>query len=251
MPKKPNSARAVVILENLAKTFGDPGTNKPVLEDVDLKIAQGEFVALLGASGCGKSTLLNLIAGLEEPTAGSMEIPAEGVAFMFQDATLFPWLTARGNIELALKLRGVPQPERGQRADELLKLVHLQSSGDKRPHELSGGMRQRVALARSLAQDKHVLLMDEPFAALDAITRDLLHEELERIWRHTGRTIIFVTHNVREAVRLGQRVLLLSSRPGKVIREWRIDAEQKKPEQAAVLANEMTAALRQEISRHV
>ena len=251
-PQQPlNPAKAVVVLDKLAKTFGDPATNSPVLDDVDLSIAQGEFVALLGASGCGKSTLLNLIAGLEEPTKGSMEIPADGVAFMFQDATLFPWLTAQGNVELALKLRGVPQPERAQRAEELLGLVHLQQAGHKRPHELSGGMRQRVALARSLAQDKHVLLMDEPFAALDAITRDLLHEELERIWRHTGRTIIFVTHNVREAVRLGQRVLLLSSRPGKVIKEWRIDAEQKKPEQAAVLANEMTAALRQEISRHV
>ncbi|NYE95472.1 NitT/TauT family transport system ATP-binding protein [Psychromicrobium silvestre] len=246
---QPRDGRPVVVLDKLGKDFGDP--NNPVLEDVDLTIGRGEFVALLGASGCGKSTLLNLIAGLEQPTAGSMEIPADGVAFMFQDATLFPWLTAQGNIELALKLRGVPKEERKEKAEELLALVHLQQAGKKRPHELSGGMRQRVALARSLAQDKHVLLMDEPFAALDAITRDLLHEELARIWRHTGRTIIFVTHNVREAVRLGQRVLLLSSRPGRVIREWQVREEQKQPEQAALLANEMTAALRQEISRHV
>lgn len=247
----PTQARPVVVLNKLGKTFGGAKGLNTVLEDVDLTIGQGEFVALLGASGCGKSTLLNLIAGLETPTAGSMEIPADGVAFMFQDATLFPWLTAQGNIELALKLRGVPAEERKEKALELLALVHLQHAGSKRPHELSGGMRQRVALARSLAQDKHVLLMDEPFAALDAITRDLLHDELARIWRHTGRTIVFVTHNVREAVRLGQRVLLLSSRPGKVIREWRVDEAQKQPEQAALLANEMTAALRQEISRHV
>lgn len=247
----PTQARPVVVLNKLGKTFGGAKGLNTVLEDVDLTIGQGEFVALLGASGCGKSTLLNLIAGLETPTAGSMEIPADGVAFMFQDATLFPWLTAQGNIELALKLRGVPAEERKDKAEELLALVHLQHAGAKRPHELSGGMRQRVALARSLAQDKHVLLMDEPFAALDAITRDLLHDELARIWQHTGRTIVFVTHNVREAVRLGQRVLLLSSRPGKVIREWRVDEAQKQPEQAALLANEMTAALRQEISRHV
>ncbi len=246
-----NSAKPVVVLENLGKTFGDANVNNPVLEGLDLTISQGEFVALLGASGCGKSTLLNLIAGLEVPTQGSMEIPADGVAFMFQDATLFPWLTAQQNIELALKLRGVSKEERKLKAEELLALVHLQQAGKKRPHELSGGMRQRVALARSLAQDKHVLLMDEPFAALDAITRDLLHEELNRIWKHTGRTIIFVTHNVREAVRLGQRVLLLSSRPGKVIREWRIAEDQKHPEPAALLAKEITDSLRQEISRHV
>ncbi|WP_285727887.1 ABC transporter ATP-binding protein [Psychromicrobium xiongbiense] len=243
-----HQAKAVVVLEKLGKTFGHSNV---VLDEVDLTIRQGEFVALLGASGCGKSTLLNLIAGLEAPTAGAMEIPANGAAFMFQDATLYPWLTARGNIELALSLSGVPKAQHAARVTELLELVHLGHAEDRRPHELSGGMRQRVALARALAQDRQVLLMDEPFAALDAITRDLLHEELERIWRRTGRTIIFVTHNVREAVRLGQRVLLLSSRPGRVIREWAVTAEQKQPDQAALLSTEMTAALREEISRHV
>ncbi|MDJ0355054.1 ABC transporter ATP-binding protein [Paenarthrobacter sp. PH39-S1] len=238
----------VIELCGVGKRFG---AGAPVLDDVNLVIRPGEFVALLGASGCGKSTLLNLVAGLQPPTAGSMELPADGAAFMFQDATLFPWLSARGNIELALRLRGVPKAELGRRAEELLELVHLAGSGHKRPHELSGGMRQRVALARSLAQDRHVLLMDEPFAALDAITRDLLHDELERIWRGTGRTIVFVTHNVREAVRLGQRVLLMSSRPGRVVREWTVSAKQKAPEEAATLAAEITAELRKEISRHV
>ncbi|AMM33812.1 sulfate ABC transporter ATP-binding protein [Sinomonas atrocyanea] len=237
-----------VVLENLGKRFG---TGAPVLEGVTASIGQGEFVALLGASGCGKSTLLNIIAGLDRPTAGALEVPADGAAFMFQDAALYPWLTARGNIELALRLRGVPKGERRARAVELLELVRLGDAADRRPHELSGGMRQRVALARALSQDRQVLLMDEPFAALDAITRDLLHEELTRIWRETGRTIIFVTHNVREAVRLGQRILLLSSRPGRVVAEWPVpDAVKHDAGASATLANELTTRLRQEIARH-
>jgi NitT/TauT family transport system ATP-binding protein len=170
---------------------------------------------------------------------------------MFQDAALFPWLTARENIELALKLRGVGKAERRVKADELLDLVHLGEAGDKRPHELSGGMRQRVALARALSQDRQLLLMDEPFAALDAITRDLLHDELERIWKETGRTIVFVTHNVREAVRLGQRVLLLSSRPGRVVQEWAVTEEHRTDAGlAGQLTGVITARLREEIRRH-
>ncbi|MEO5994860.1 MAG: ABC transporter ATP-binding protein [Arthrobacter sp.] len=237
-----------VVLEHLGKRFGD---SAPVLDDVNASIGQGEFVALLGASGCGKSTLLNIMAGLEAPTSGALEVPSDGAALMFQDAALFPWLTARENIELALKLRGVGKAARRIKADDLLDLVHLAGSGDKRPHELSGGMRQRVALARSLAQDRQLLLMDEPFAALDAITRDLLHDELERIWKETGRTIIFVTHNVREAVRLGQRVLLLSSRPGRVVREWQVSEEHRTDAGlAGQLTGEITARLREEIRRH-
>lgn len=237
-----------VVLENVGKRFGD---GAPVLDGVNATVYQGEFVALLGASGCGKSTLLNLISGLDVPTSGAMEVPAEGAAFMFQDSALFPWRSARGNIELALKLRGVGKVERKAKASELLELVHLSHAADKRPHELSGGMRQRVALARSLAQDRPLLLMDEPFAALDAITRDLLHNELERVWKETGRTIIFVTHNVREAVRLGQRVLLLSSRPGRVVAEWQVSEEHRTDAGAAgVLTGEITARLREEIRKH-
>jgi len=164
-----------------------------------------------------------------------------------------PWLTARANVELALRLRGVPRAARRGEALELLDVVNLADAGEKRPHELSGGMRQRVALARALAQDRPVLLMDEPFAALDAITRDLLHEELERVWRQTGRTIVFVTHNVREAARLGQRVVLLSSRPGRVAGEWRIAETAgrriESPEVAA-LSIEITDQLRKEIRRN-
>ncbi|GGJ11755.1 ABC transporter ATP-binding protein [Paenarthrobacter histidinolovorans] len=239
-----------VVLENLGKRFGD---GAPVLDDVNATIAKGEFVALLGASGCGKSTLLNIMAGLEKPTSGALEVPSDGAAFMFQDASLFPWLTARGNIELALQLADKSSTKAGRRdrANELLELVHLGGAGDKRPHELSGGMRQRVALARSLAQDRQLLLMDEPFAALDAITRDLLHDELERIWKETGRTIVFVTHNVREAVRLGQRVLLLSSRPGRVVAEWDVTEEHRTDAgHAGELTGVITRRLREEIRRH-
>ena len=172
---------------------------------------------------------------------------------MFQESALMPWLTARQNVELALRLRGVARAARRGEALELLDTVNLADAAEKRPHELSGGMRQRVALARALAQDRPVLLMDEPFAALDAITRDLLHEELERVWRRTGRTIVFVTHNVREAARLGQRVVLLSSRPGRVAGEWRIASTEgrriESPEVAA-LSIEITEQLRKEIRRN-
>jgi NitT/TauT family transport system ATP-binding protein len=244
------SGQTAIRIEHLGKRFG---AGPLVLDDVNLSITTGEFVCLLGASGCGKSTLLNLIAGLDRPTTGSIDTPAEGSAVMFQESALMPWLTARANVELALRLRGVPRAARRGEALELLDVVNLADAAEKRPHELSGGMRQRVALARALAQDRPVLLMDEPFAALDAITRDLLHEELERVWRQTGRTIVFVTHNVREAARLGQRVVLLSSRPGRVAGEWRIAETAGRriatPEVAA-LSIEITDQLRKEIRRN-
>ncbi len=244
------SGQTAIRIEQLGKRFG---AGPLVLDDVNLSIETGEFVCLLGASGCGKSTLLNLIAGLDRPTTGSIDVPAEGAAVMFQESALMPWLTARQNVELALRLRGVARSARRGEALELLDVVNLADAAEKRPHELSGGMRQRVALARALAQDRSVLLMDEPFAALDAITRDLLHEELERVWRRTGRTIVFVTHNVREAARLGQRVVLLSSRPGRVAGEWRIDTTEgrriESPEVAA-LSIEITEQLRKEIRRN-
>ncbi|MFD5863789.1 ABC transporter ATP-binding protein [Agromyces sp. NPDC127015] len=245
------SRQTVIRIDGLGKRFGERAPL--VLDDVTLHVAEGEFVCLLGASGCGKSTLLNLIAGLDRPSTGTIEVPADGAAVMFQESALMPWLSARRNVELALKLRGVPRAERRAKALELLDVVNLADAAEKRPHELSGGMRQRVALARALAQDRKVLLMDEPFAALDAITRDLLHEELERVWRETGRTIVFVTHNVREAARLGERVVLLSSRPGRVAGEWRLDASGPRriesPEVSAV-SIEITERLRKEIARN-
>ena len=201
-----------VRIEHVVKQFSADGPI--VLDDVSLDVRPGEFVSLVGASGCGKSTLLNLISRPRHARRPGTIETSGPPTLMFQEAALFPWLTAGSNVELALRFSGVPRNQRKARAQELLALVHLERSYDQRPHELSGGMRQRVAIARALAQGRSILLMDEPFAALDAITRDLLHEELTRIWLETGMTIIFVTHNVREAVRLSQRVLLMSSRPG-------------------------------------
>jgi NitT/TauT family transport system ATP-binding protein len=248
---------AAVRLTGVTKSFEKGAV--PVLDGIDLSVAPGEFVCLLGASGCGKSTLLNLIAGLDPASSGTIELPGTGArpghaALMFQDSALFPWLTAGRNIELALKLRGMrSRAERRQEAQRLLEIVRLESAYNSRVHELSGGMRQRVALARSLAQQADVLLMDEPFAALDAITRDVLHEELVKLWTQTRLTVLFVTHNVREAARLGQRVILLSSRPGRIAREWQVEIPQpRRIEDAEVteLTREITAELHKEISRH-
>ncbi|MER8184147.1 ABC transporter ATP-binding protein [Kitasatospora sp. NPDC094015] len=249
----PAAGAPAVRISGLHKSFGRPGTAAPVLEDIDLDVVPGEFLCLLGASGCGKSTLLDLVAGLERPTAGTIEVPGGRPSLMFQDHALFPWLTAGRNVELALRLAGVGRAERRPEAERLLELVRLGGSYRKRVHELSGGMRQRVALARSLAQGGSVLLMDEPFAALDAITRDVLHEEIIRIWQERRLTVLFVTHNVREAVRLAQRVVLFSSRPGRITGQWRIDLPQPRRIESAGVADlsvEITEQLRGEIRRH-
>jgi len=240
-----------VLVDGVSQVFqrGAP----PVLQGVDLSVAPGEFVCLIGASGCGKSTLLNLIAGLAEPTTGRIAVSAQRPALMFQEPALLPWLTAAGNVQLALRARGVGRPARQEEALRLLHLVNLDGQGDKRVHELSGGMRQRVALARALAQDSPVLLMDEPFAALDAITRDVLHQELTRVWSEQGLSIVFVTHNVREAVRLGQRVVLMGSRPGRIVREWQVDVPHPRTIESpgvGSLSAEITRELHREISRH-
>ncbi|MEO3841576.1 ABC transporter ATP-binding protein [Streptomyces sp. B22F1] len=241
-------------ITHVSKTFGHPGARLLVLDDVTVDVAPGEFVTLLGASGCGKSTLLNLVAGLDAPTAGTIEIPGgQRPALMFQEHALFPWLTAGKNVELALRMRGLGKAERRTEAERLLELVRLGGAYGKRVHELSGGMRQRVALARSLAQDSKLLLMDEPFAALDAITRDVLHDELTRIWAETKVSVLFVTHNVREAVKLAERVILMSSRPGRIAREWTIDIPQPRRIEDTEVANlslEITEELREEIRRH-
>ena len=247
----PDVAPAIT-LGNVSKVYGHTGNAVHALDRVSLEIAEGEFVCLLGASGCGKSTLLNILAGLDRATTGSVEVHGS-TTLMFQDAALFPWLTARGNIDLALKLRDVPKDQRTTRVDELLDLVHLREFAKKRPHELSGGMRQRVALARALSQNTDVLLMDEPFGALDAMTRDLLHDELEGLWSTTSKTVVFVTHNVREAVRLGDRVVLLSSRPGRVAAEFPITIPRPRRMDSSEVANqarEITDRLREEVRRH-
>ena len=213
-------APVAIRIEGVTKRFGG---GPLVLDGIDLDIAAGEFVCLLGASGCGKSTLLNLIAGLDKPTAGHIDTPGAGSAVMFQESALMPWLSARRNVELALHLRGVPRRERREKALALLDTVNLADAADKRPHELSGGMRQRVALARALAQDRPVLLMDEPFAALDAMTRDDMQRLLADVWKETRKTVIYVTHNVAEAVYLADRVVVMSAHPGTVKTVMKID----------------------------
>ncbi|WP_433247851.1 ABC transporter ATP-binding protein [Streptosporangium sp. CA-135522] len=242
-----------VRLDGVSKIYGQGKNGLLALDNVSLSVGKGEFVCLLGASGCGKSTLLSLVAGLDGPTAGRIDTEGRKIAMMFQEPALFPWLTVSANVEMALRAQGVAKRERQARAGEFLEIVHLGGFGGKRPHELSGGMRQRVSLARALAQDADVLLMDEPFGALDAMTRDLLHDELERIWRERGLSVLFVTHNVREAVRLGDRVVLLSSRPGRVVEDFAVTLDRPRrtdSAEVAEIAGTITARLREEVMRH-
>ncbi len=244
--------RDAILLSGVGRVFRRGSTRVVALDGIDLSVRRGEIVSLLGASGCGKSTLLGILAGLDQPTSGTATVHGR-TGLMFQESALFPWLTVRGNIETALRLRGVARRDRRGLAEELLASVHLHGFGNRRPHELSGGMRQRAALARALAQDADVLLMDEPFAALDAITREVLHAELERQWGERDLTAVFVTHDVREAVRLGDRVVLLSSRPGRVAAEFVVDIERpRRMEDHAVneLAAVITSRLHAEVQRH-
>jgi NitT/TauT family transport system ATP-binding protein len=241
-------------INGVSKTFGRGSDFTVALKEVDLDVAEREFLCIVGASGCGKSTLLNLIADLDKPSTGTIDTGGRRVAFMFQEATLFPWLTAGQNVDLALKMRGVSRSERADKVSELLHLVHLGGRQDKRPHELSGGMRQRTQLARVLAQEAEIVLMDEPFAALDAMTRDSMHDEIERIKEELGLTIVFVTHNVREAVRLGDRTVLFFSSPGRVKTEFNIDFPRPRSFDhpgIAELAGRLTQELKEEVAQHV
>lgn len=247
-------AGSPIRIDHLSRSFGAGSAAVTAISDMHLRIEPGEFVCIVGASGCGKTTLLNIVAGLDQPTSGAVDTDGGTVSLMFQEGALFPWLSARRNVELGLRLAGMKgRRTRRERAMELLSLVQLTDAADRHPHELSGGMRQRVSLARALAQDASVLLMDEPFGALDAMTRDVLHDELERIWSETGVTVVFVTHNVREAARLGDRILVLASRPGRVIAEYPVALPRPRriesPEVSA-LAAEVTECLRAEVRRH-
>jgi NitT/TauT family transport system ATP-binding protein len=217
-------------IAGVSKTFVGRNQVVEALQPVDIDVAAGEFVCLLGPSGCGKSTLLSIVAGLESASSGAVwanerEVRAPGVdrVLLFQEAALFPWLDVQRNVEFGLRQIGMAHGERATTAQRLIDMVHLRGFERSYVHQLSGGMRQRVALARALALDPAVLLMDEPFGALDALTRDRLHGELEAIWTAARKTVLFVTHNVREAVALGDRVLVFSPRPGRIVREFRID----------------------------
>jgi NitT/TauT family transport system ATP-binding protein len=196
----------------------------------DLTIRAGQFVCIVGPSGCGKTTLLNLLAGLDSPTEGDVFADGKAVrgtdparVLIFQDAALFPWLSVQANVEFGLRMRGMPAKDRADAAARLLELVHLGQFSRAYVHELSGGMKQRVAIARALAVDPQVLLMDEPFGALDAMTRGILHAELQELWMRSNKTVVFVTHNVREAVVLGDRVLVMSKRPGRILSDHAVD----------------------------
>ena len=228
-----NPAKTVpskLVLEHVSKWFRTSSLNVHALDDVTLHIAEGEFVCLVGPSGCGKSTLLNIIAGLERPDRGVVQADGQAIAgpgphrlVMFQEASLFPWLTVLGNVLFGLKLiNGVSAAERHEKAEYFLELVGLKRFMHSNVHELSGGMKQRVALARALAPNPSVLLMDEPFGALDALTREQLYGDIQRIWSQHRKTIVFVTHNVREAVCLGDRVILFSPNPGRIREEFAI-----------------------------
>jgi NitT/TauT family transport system ATP-binding protein len=226
-----SSAPAVkLVVEGVSKRFHGARAPVDALDNINLAVGAGEFVCLVGPSGCGKSTLLDIMAGLTSADAGrvladgrQVEGPGRQRLVMFQEPALFPWLTAFGNVMFGLKLRGdLQRRARREIARQYLSLVGLDQFADSYVHELSGGMKQRVALARALAPDPMVLLMDEPFAALDAITRDHLYGDIQRIWAQSGKTIMFVTHNVREAACLGDRVLLMSPRPGRIVQEFKI-----------------------------
>jgi NitT/TauT family transport system ATP-binding protein len=230
--REPGAHQPKLSAQGVSKTFRNArGDVVSALGEVNLEIAEGEFVCLIGPSGCGKTTLLNLFAGLDRPDTGGIEMdgrpitsPGPDRAMLFQDPALFPWLTVRANVEFALQLIGTPKDERPDRAMHWLRRVHLGRFANAQPHELSGGMRSRAAIARALACQPEVLLADEPFAALDAQTREILQAELQEVWSETRNTFVFVTHNVREAVFLADRVVLMSAPPGTFVAEHRITA---------------------------
>jgi len=249
-----------VAITRVGKDFNQNGSGKiRALDGITLTIQEGEFACLLGPSGCGKSTLLNIIAGLDVPDRGSVTIDGEEITcagpergMVFQEAALFPWLTVRQNVEFGLKMAGMNKKERQEKALYYLHMVHLGRFADSYPHQLSGGMKQRVAIARALALDPKILLMDEPFAALDAQTRSILHNELQEIWSKTGKTIIFVTHNVSEAVLLGNHIFVFSSRPGRIKKEFWLETGGLRYEgdpRLVRLQNQIMKVLREEIEK--
>ncbi len=242
-----------VRVEDVVKRYGPKGSKVLALEHVSLTVEVGEFVCLVGATGCGKTTLLNLIAGLDRTARGEIAVNVGRPGVLFQEAGLFPWLTVAENIEFPLMLAGADRASRRQEVADLLELTHLRGFGERRPHEISAGMRQRVALARALAQRARLLLLDEPFTALDALTRDVLHDELERLWQERDLTIMLVTRDVREAVRLGSRVVLMTSQPGRVADEFEVDLprprQMAQPEFTELVANVLDR-LQAEIRRH-
>lgn len=252
-----NPPPAKLLVQNVSKTYQGARQTVTALQDINLQVAEGEFVCLLGTSGCGKSTLLNLIAGLEQPTSGSIYADGQPVTgpgrqrmVMFQEHALFPWLDVMGNVLFGLKLKpGLTDSDREQLAMYYLKLVGLENFVHANVHELSGGMKQRVALARALAPNPRVLLMDEPFAALDAMTREQLYADLQDIQQKRCKTVVFVTHNVREAVCLGDRVLLFSPRPGRIHAQYVVKLPRQRDINDVAVA-QIASAITVELKKH-
>jgi NitT/TauT family transport system ATP-binding protein len=249
-----------IVFEDVRKVFKGRAGAVLALDGIDLRVGEGEFVCMVGPSGCGKSTLCNMLAGFDRPSTGRVMMdgqPIEGPSLarvmMFQEPALFPWLNARDNVAFGLKSLKLPKQEQTATAERFLKMVHLSQFGSAQPHELSGGMKQRVALARALAVDPQVLLMDEPFAALDAQTRDHLHIELQSLWRETRKTVLFVTHNVLEAVTLGTRVLVFTARPGRIKKDFSLEDLEypRRPTEIRVAetVSHIQGALRDEVAK--
>ena len=254
---KPVARAGSIQIAGVGQVFKTSGTDVVALADVSLDIKPGRFVVLVGPSGCGKSTLLMMLAGLLRPTTGTILINGtviekpdpDRVGVVFQEASLFPWLTAEDNVEFPLALRGVAKAERRAKAEDAIKLVGLEGFGKRHPHELSGGMKQRVSIARGLVQDPPVLLMDEPFAALDEQTRMTMGDELLRIWAATGKTVVFVTHSLTEAVYLADEVAVMSARPGRIVDHLQVSLP--RPRTYEMLSGDAFGSLRERIWRHI
>ena len=248
-----NRHQSLLTIRGVTKRFTVGDDEVEALAPIDLAIPKGEFVCMIGASGCGKSTLLRIIAGFEEPTTGEVAIdgkpvtgPGSDRGMVFQDYALFPWMTVRQNVSFGQRQRHLPREEIDKTTDEFVRMVGLERFADRYPNQLSGGMKQRVAIARVLANNANILLMDEPFGALDALTREQLQNELLQIWKRTGVTTIFVTHSVEEAVLLADRVLVMSAGPGRIDSDFRIDL----PRPRDVSSPEFNA-LRRDVARRL
>jgi NitT/TauT family transport system ATP-binding protein len=249
-----------ILISNVQKAFKTPGGDVVALKDINLTIEPGEFVCLLGPSGCGKSTLLNAVAGFQPPSAGNIVIdrrsivaPGPDRGMVFQEYALFPWMTVAQNIAFGLEVQKKAKAEIDLTVSQLLDLLHLKDFRDRFPKDLSGGMRQRVAIARVLALDSPIMLMDEPFGALDALTRRNLQDELLRIWEKLGKTILFVTHSIEESIYLADRIVVMTYRPGTVKRDQRVDMPRPRdPASAAFndLKRELGRLVMEEQQRH-
>jgi NitT/TauT family transport system ATP-binding protein len=256
-PLKPVPRAGSIEVSGVGQVFGSGAHEVVALSDVSLEVRPGRFVVLVGPSGCGKSTLLMMMAGLRQQTAGAILINGkpipqpdpDRVGVVFQEPSLFPWLTAEENVEFPLTLRGVAKKERRAKAEEALLLVGLDGFGKRHPHELSGGMKQRVSIARGLVQDPPVLLMDEPFAALDEQTRMTMGDELLRIWAATGKTVVFVTHSLTEAVYLADEVVVMSARPGRIVDHLTVSLP--RPRTYEMMSGDAFGHLRDRIWRHI